>query len=100
MPLAIAIDRTRIEEFCRKWRVKELSIFGLALGDEFRSESDVDVLVVYEVDAEWDLFDHINAEEELRQLFGRDVDLVAKSAIRNPFRRHHILTHHEVIYAA
>jgi hypothetical protein len=95
----IAVDRTRIEEFSRKWRVKELAIFGSALRDDFGPDSDVDVLVAFEDDAEWDLWDHMNAEEELKQIFGRNVDLVEKSAIRNPFRRHHILGNREVIYA-
>ncbi len=100
MPLAITIDRARIEEFCHKWRVKELAIFGSALREDFGPESDVDVLVVFQEDAEWDLFDHMHAEEELQQLFGRKVDLVEKETLRNPFRRHHILANHEVIYAA
>ena len=99
MRLAISIDRERIAEFCRKWRVKELSIFGSALGEDFRPDSDVDVLVVFGEGAEWDLFDHLHAGEELRLLFARDADPVEKQAIRNPFRRHHILNHREVIYA-
>lgn len=100
MPLAIPIDRTLLAEFCRKWRVKELSIFGSALRDDFRPGSDVDVLVVFEEEAEWDAWDHLHAEEELQQLFARKVDLVERGALRNPFRRHHILNHREIIYAA
>jgi predicted nucleotidyltransferase len=96
----LAVDQTQIVDFCRRWRVKELSIFGSALRDDFRPDSDVDVLVVFEDDAEWDLFDHMHAEEELKELLGREVDLVEKSAVRNPFRRHHILNNREVIYAA
>ena len=100
MSIQVAVDPNRITEFCRKWRVKELSIFGSAVRDDFRPDSDVDVLVVFEDDAEWDLWDHMHAEEELKQLFGRKVDLVEKSAVTNPFRRHHILNNREVIYAA
>ncbi len=59
----------------------------------------MDVLVVFRDDAEWDLWDHLHAEEELQEMFGRKVDLVEKSAVRNPFRRHHILNHREVVYA-
>ncbi len=58
------------------------------------------VLVVFEDEAPWDLFDLIDAERELEQIFGRKVDLVEKGTIRNPFRRQHILQHHEVIYAS
>ena len=100
MSLRIEISKDRITEFCRRWQVKELSIFGSALGDDFRPDSDVDVLVVFQDDSKWDLFDHMRAEEELKQIFGREVDLVEKKAIRNPFRRHNILSNYEVIYAA
>ena len=95
----VAIDRDRLEAFCRKWKVKELSFFGSVLSDDFRPDSDVDVLVVYGEDAAWDLWDHLHAEEELKGILGREVDLVQKSAVRNPFRRHHILSNREVIYA-
>ena len=95
----IEIPKEEIEAFCRRWQIKELAVFGSALGNDFGPDSDVDLLVVFQEDAKWSLFDHMKAEEELKQIFGREVDLVEKKAIRNPFRRHHILTHHEVIYA-
>jgi len=100
MSMSIDIHKDKIAEFCRRWKVKELAIFGSALGNDFRPDSDVDVLVVFQDDAKWNLFDHIKAEEELKQIFGREVDLVEKNAIRNPFRRHHILQNHQVIYAS
>lgn len=99
MSVRIDIHKDKITEFCLRWKVKELAIFGSAIGNDFRPDSDVDVLVVFHDDAKWDLFDHMAAEEELKQVFGRKVDLVEKSAIRNPFRRNHILSNHEVIYA-
>ena len=100
MSVQVDIPKAKIADFCRRWRVKELAIFGSALGDNFRRDSDVDVLVVFQDDAKWDLFDHMKAEEELKQVFGWEVDLVEKKAIRNPFRLRHILNNHEVIYAA
>ncbi len=100
MGVRIDIPKDKITEFCRRWQVKELAIFGSALGDDFRPDSDVDVLVVFQDDAKWSLFDIMSAEEELARIFGRKVDLVEKQAVRNPFRRHHILSHREVIYAA
>jgi len=96
----ITIDRARIEDFCRKWRVKEFSIFGSALRDDFGPDSDVDVLVDLEEDAPWSLFEWVDMIDELKEIFKRDVDLVEKGAIRNPFRRHYILRTHEVVYAA
>jgi len=100
MTLRIQVEPERIANFCRKWKIAELALFGSALREDFRPDSDVDVLVVFHDDAAWDLFDWVDMIEELKGIFGRDVDLVDKTAIRNPFRRHHILTHHEVIYAA
>ena len=100
MSAKIDIPQDEIAEFCWRWKVKELAIFGSALRDDFRPDSDVDVLVVFRDDARWGLFDHMRAEEELKRIFERDVDLVERRAIRNPFRRHHILNNCEVIYAA
>ena len=95
----IDIPTDKIETFCRKWKVKELALFGSVLTDDFRPDSDVDVLVVYDENAGWDLWDHLHAQEELKRLLGREVDLVEKRAVTNPFRRHHILTNLEIVYA-
>lgn len=88
----IEIPREALADFCRKWQVAELPLFGSVLRGDFRPESDVDVLVAYRDEARWDLWDHMHAEEELRELLGRDVDLVDRRALRNPFRRHQILS--------
>ena len=94
------IPMDRIEAFCRKWKIRELSLFGSVLRDDFRPDSDVDVLVSFEPDAPWDLFHLVEMRDELMTLFGRDVDLVEKKGLRNPFRRRTILDAREVIYAA
>jgi len=99
MTVHIAIDEKRIEAFCRKWKVNEFSLFGSVLRDDFRPDSDVDVLVVFEEEAPWSLWDLVEMRDELRAMFGREVDVVEKRALRNPFRKHHILGTHEVIYA-
>ncbi len=100
MSPAIAIDRDRIQAFCHKWKVVELSVFGSALGRDLRPESDVDVLVSFAPDAGWSLYDWVDMTAELKVIFGREVDLVEKEGLRNPFRRHAILTTREVIFAA
>ncbi len=94
------IPRDRIIAFCRKWKITEFSLFGSVLRDDFRPDSDVDVLVNFESSATWDLFDWVDMTEELEDIFGRTVDLVEKGAIRNPFRQHTIHSHKEVLYAA
>jgi hypothetical protein len=96
----IDISSDRIAEFCRKWRIAEFSLFGSILREDFGPDSDVDVLVSFQPQAEWDLFDLVDMRDELMAMFGRDVDLVEKEGLRNPFRRRNILSTREVIYAA
>jgi hypothetical protein len=96
----IKIDTIKIADFCRKWKIVELSLFGSILRDEFRPDSDVDVMISLAADAPWSLFEWVEMIEELREIFGRDVDLVEKSGLRNPFRRKEILENRQVIYAA
>jgi predicted nucleotidyltransferase len=96
----IYIDRQKITEFCRKWKIKEFSLFGSVLRDDFGPNSDVDVLVIFEENAGWGLDEWVDMIEELKTIFGREVDLISKKGLRNPFRRHAILTTAEVLYAA
>ena len=96
----IAFLREKIEQFCHRWKIAEFALFGSVLREDFRSDSDVDVLVRFEKRADWDLFDWVNMIEELKGIFGREVDLVEKTTLRNPFRRHYILNNQKVIYAA
>ena len=94
------IPHGEIGEFCRRWRITELALFGSILRSDFRADSDVDVLVTFAADAMWSLFDLVEMRDELRELFGREVDLVEGAALRNPYRRHAILREKEVIFAA
>jgi predicted nucleotidyltransferase len=96
----IPIDHPWIAEFCRKWRITEFALFGSVLREDFGPDSDVDVLVSFEPDAPWSLWDLFDMRDELAARFGHRVDLVEKEALRNPFRRHEILTTREVIHAA
>jgi uncharacterized protein len=94
------IPNAKIEEFCRKWHITEFALFGSVLREDMGPDSDVDVLVTFADDAQLNLYDWQDMEDELREIFGRDVDLVAKSGLRNPFRRHEILRTQKVIYAS
>jgi len=96
----VDIPLDRIREFCRKWRIREFSLFGSVLRDDFRPESDVDVLVEFELDHPWSLYDVVDMEDELKEVFGRDVDLVTKGGLKNPIRRREILRTRRVLYAA
>jgi len=96
----VDIPAESIAAFSRKWRVRELSLFGSVLREDFRAGSDVDVLVEFFPDAAWSHFDLVDMTDELSGLLGRTVDLVEKRALRNPFRRQAILSGREVVYAA
>ncbi len=101
--LPIRLPTDRIAEFCRKWKIVELSLFGSVLREDFRPDSDVDVLVVFSPQTRYSLFDIGHMEEELKAIFGRSVDLVEKRAIErsdNYIRRKHILNSAMVVYAA
>jgi hypothetical protein len=100
MGLQIVMDRDRIAEFCRRWKVSELSLFGSVLREDFSPESDIDVLVSFEPGDEWNIFDILRMKEELGGIFGREVDLVLREGLVNPFRRHHILKTKRVIHVA
>jgi len=100
---ALAIPQADLARLSRRWKVKELALFGSVLRDDFRRDSDVDILVEFQSDAGWSLFDFMDLQEELTRLIGRKVDLVEKTAVaqsRNWIRRQHILEHQHVIYAA
>lgn len=94
----IQFDEQAIAEFCQRWRVEELSLFGSVLRDDFRPDSDVDVLVVFEDGAPWTYWDWGAMSDQLATVFGRPVDLVEKRSVVNPYRRQHILANRQIIH--
>jgi hypothetical protein len=93
--VAIDIDKERLRDFCRRWKITEFALFGsVTRPAEFRPDSDVDVLVRFSRDAHWSLFDIVTAQDELCEIFGRRTDLVEREAVEgsgNRFRRRSIL---------
>jgi len=103
MSAKISLDREKIAEFCRRWKITELSLFGSVLRDDFGPESDVDLLVSFAPEAKWGLFDLVHMEDELKEMLGREVDLVERRAVEqseNYIRRRHILSALEPVYVA
>ena len=96
----IEIPRGAIAEFCKRWRIEELSLFGSVLRDDFGPGSDIDVLVSFERGSGRSLFDLVDMADELGTILGRKVDLVCKNGLRNPFRKREILATRVVLYAA
>jgi len=97
----IRIQADRISDFCRRWKITEFALFGSILRDDFRPDSDIDVLVTFAPDAGWSLFDHVTMQDELKVIFGRNVDLVSRRGVersQNYIRRKAILSSAQVIY--
>ena len=94
MRTEIPIPTEQLKEFCRRWKIVELRVFGSALREDFRPDSDMDLLVRFAPDADWSLLDHVAMEEELSGVVGRKVDLLSQRAIErssNWIRRKAIL---------
>jgi predicted nucleotidyltransferase len=99
----IKIPKAKIAEFCKRWNISELAIFGSALRGDFRPDSDVDVLVSFSPQAMISLFDMVHMQDELKAIFGREVDLISKRGLensRNYLRRKAILESAQVIHVA
>jgi hypothetical protein len=103
MKANIAIPEEAIAGYCRRWKIVELALFGSVLRDDFRPDSDIDVLVRFHPEARHTLFDMVRMQEELKRILGREVDLVSRRGIeksRNYLRKKAILESAEVVYAA
>lgn len=97
------IPKAQLIEFCKRWNVSELALFGSVLRGDFRPDSDVDVLVSFAPQTRVTLFDMAQMQEELKGIFKRDVDLVSKRGLehsRNYLRRKRILDSAQVIHVA
>lgn len=98
MAIHIAIDIERIADFCRRHHIRSLAVFGSVLRDDFRPDSDVDVLVEFEdgYTPGWELFD---LEDELSDILRRRVDLNTPGFLSRSFR-HRVIHEAHVLYAA
>ena len=102
MSLPDILKSKDIALFCKRWKIREFAVFGSVLRDDFKPESDVDVLVSFHQSAEWGLFDHVQMRNELETLFGRKVDLVTRRALeqtQNQILRESILNSVKVIFS-
>lgn len=103
MNAQLSVSQVAIADFCERWRVTELALFGSAIRPDFGPESDIDVLVSFDSGARPTLFDIVRMQDELGSLFDRKVDLVTRAAVeasRNYIRRKAILDSAQTIYAA
>lgn len=94
----ISLPAEAIAELCRRRRIRHLGLFGSVLRDDFHPESDIDVLVEFESDAQVGLFALIDIQDELAALMGRRVDLVPRQGLKNAIRAS-VLDSEQVVYA-
>ena len=96
----IYISNRDIEYIVNKFNIKELSIFGSCIRDDFNKNSDIDLIVVFNESERISLFDLMEIQEYFETLVKRDVDIVEPDSLHNPYRRKTILDSKEIIYAA
>ncbi len=90
----LGVAEETISDFCTRHRITEFSLFGSSLRDDFRPDSDVDVIVDFEPGAKPSGWGRMELKEELQQIFGREVDLLTRWSaenMRNPYRKRGIV---------
>ena len=78
--IQIDLPTDQIADFCRRWKIARLEVFGSVLRDDFRPDSDLDFLYTFAPDTHWG-WDIVTMEEELSALLERPVDLVSRQAV-------------------
>ncbi|MEO0349824.1 MAG: nucleotidyltransferase domain-containing protein [Cyanobacteria bacterium P01_A01_bin.15] len=101
--LAITLQKEALVEWCDRWKVQELYLFGSVVRDDFRPEnSDIDVMVTFLPEASWG-FEFVSMKQELEKLLVRKVDLLTKASVEkseNWIRRQEILETAKLVYVA
>ena len=99
--IPIELPMKQIAEFCQRWQVIEFALFGSVLRDDFRPDSDIDIMVQFHPDAHPRFRTLDQMEAELKTIFHREVDLVTREGIETSrnLRRREILSSMQVIYA-
>ncbi len=99
MGLRIHVNREQIAEFCCRHHIRKFAFFGSVLRDDFRPDSDVDVLVEFDPAHIPGLFDLMRMQREFSQLVGREADFRTPDDL-GQFIRSRVIAEAEVQYAA
>ena len=97
--LKIIIPEKKIQEFCHRYQIKRMALFGSVLREDFRPDSDIDVLVVFDPSARITFITLGRMKRELSEIFQRPVDLVPQEGLK-PVIREAILSDAKEVYAA
>jgi predicted nucleotidyltransferase len=89
-----------IDQFCLKWKIKQLALFGSSIREDFNINSDIDCLVTFEPEVIWG-FEIAEINQELSTIFNRKIDLVSRKSIelsKNVYKKNEILSSYKIIY--
>lgn len=103
MSIQIELNKDKVAEFCLRNHIRSLALFGSVLRDDFRPDSDVDVLIEFVPGQEHGLMEPVGMQDELSEILGRKVDMVERKAVEkseNYIRRRHVLDSVEHVYVA
>ncbi|MGE0100877.1 MAG: nucleotidyltransferase family protein [Blastocatellales bacterium] len=99
LPETIKTKQAQLRDVCRRYRVRELSLFGSMARGDFNDQSDVDLLVEFEPDVEVGFLALSRFQRELSEILGRPTDLVPKLGLK-PAIKQEVLANSELLYAA
>ena len=95
----IKIPTENLDAFCQRYQIRRLSLFGSVLRDDFRADSDIDVLVQFDSDARVSFMTLGKMQRELATIFQRPVDLIPQDGLK-PLIREEVLASAQEVYAA
>lgn len=100
--IQLELPMPAIEAFCKRWAIREFALFGSVLRDDFRPDSDIDVMVSFEPSARHGLLAFVRMKDELAEIMARDVDLVTRAGVEESrsARGRRVLESARVVYAA
>ena len=96
----IKISQADIKFIAEKYKIKELSVVGSSIRDDFNEFSDIDLLIEFQDSKTISLYDILDIQEYFENITQRSVDIVETEGLRNPYRRNTILNTKEILYAA
>lgn len=96
----IELNIAKIQELCKRYKVRTLAVFGSILTDHFNAESDVDIAITFEKDVTYLTYsdNFFGLYYGLKNIFGREVDLVDESSVKNPYFRDELNETKQLIY--
>ena len=100
MTNGITITEKDIEFIVNKYNVKELSIFGSSIRDDFKTTSDIDLLIEFNDSQNISLYDLLDIQEYFEKITKRSIDIVEPAGLSNPYRKEAILKSKEILYVA